>query len=111
MPTYESACEKCGKNFDAFQSMRDEAFKQCPEASCRMKKWGRGKVKRLLGTGAGLNINGQTLVANGLAQNNKGTLTTSVTNSKQCYAGSEPETQDGTGTVTYINNLTRDNKE
>ncbi len=58
MPTYEYACEKCGKHFDTFQSMRDEAFKECPKDSCRMKKWGHGKVKRLLGTGAGLLFKG-----------------------------------------------------
>ena len=58
MPTYEYSCEKCGKSFEAFQSMRDEAFKECPEQLCRQKKWGHGKVKRLLGTGAGLIFKG-----------------------------------------------------
>lgn len=58
MPTYEYACAKCGKNFEAFQSMRDEAFKECPKELCQMKKWGHGKVKRLLGTGAGLIFKG-----------------------------------------------------
>jgi putative FmdB family regulatory protein len=58
MPTYEYACEKCGKNFDAFQSMRDEAYKICPKELCRQAKWGKGKVKRLLGTGAGLIFKG-----------------------------------------------------
>ena len=58
MPTYEYHCEKCGKNFDAFQSMRDEPFGQCPKDLCQMKKWGRGKVKRLLGTGAGVIFKG-----------------------------------------------------
>jgi putative FmdB family regulatory protein len=58
MPTYEYHCEKCGKNFEAFQSMRDEPFRECPEELCRMRKWGHGKVKRLLGTGAGLIFKG-----------------------------------------------------
>src|SRR5204863_9643798 len=58
LPTYEYSCQKCGKNFDAFQSMRDEPFRQCPKDLCRMKKWGRGKVKRLLGTGAGVIFKG-----------------------------------------------------
>src|SRR5262245_59225852 len=58
MPTYEYSCEKCGKTFEAFQSMRDEPFKECPEQLCRQKKWGHGKVKRLLGTGAGLIFKG-----------------------------------------------------
>ncbi len=58
MPTYEYACEKCGKNFDAFQSMRDEPYKICPKELCRLPKWGKGKVKRLLGTGAGVIFKG-----------------------------------------------------
>ncbi|MDP9254112.1 MAG: zinc ribbon domain-containing protein [Verrucomicrobiota bacterium] len=58
MPTYEYLCEKCGKNFEAYQSMRDEPFRECPKELCREKKWARGKVKRLLGTGAGLIFKG-----------------------------------------------------
>ena len=58
MPTYEYACAKCGQHFDAFQSMRDEPFRQCPKELCRLPKWGRGKVKRLLGTGAGIIFKG-----------------------------------------------------
>ena len=58
MPTYEYHCEKCGKNFETFQSMRDEAFRQCPKELCQLPKWGRGKVKRLLGTGAGVIFKG-----------------------------------------------------
>lgn len=58
MPTYEYSCEKCGKNFDAYQSMRDTAFTECPQAHCQEKEWAHGKVKRLLGTGAGLIFKG-----------------------------------------------------
>ena len=58
MPTYEYHCEKCGKNFEAFQSMRDEPFRECPKELCHEPKWGHGKVKRLLGTGAGVIFKG-----------------------------------------------------
>jgi len=58
MPTYEYHCSKCDKNFEVFQSMKDDAFKSCPEAQCQMTPWGHGKVKRLLGTGAGLIFKG-----------------------------------------------------
>ena len=58
MPTYEYSCLKCHKMFEVFQSMRDEPFAVCPKEHCRMAKWGRGKVKRLLGTGAGLIFKG-----------------------------------------------------
>ena len=38
--------------------MKDEAYKTCPKEKCRMKNWGKGKVKRLLGAGAGLIFKG-----------------------------------------------------
>lgn len=58
MPTYEYHCSKCGKDFEVFQSMKDSAFKTCPEQCCRMETWGHGDVKRLIGTGAGLIFKG-----------------------------------------------------
>jgi putative FmdB family regulatory protein len=58
MPTYEYHCQKCDKNFEMFQSMRDEPLRQCPKDLCQLPKWGHGKVKRLLGTGAGLIFKG-----------------------------------------------------
>jgi predicted nucleic acid-binding Zn ribbon protein len=38
--------------------MRDEPFRECPKPLCRLEKWGHGKVKRLLGTGAGIIFKG-----------------------------------------------------
>jgi putative FmdB family regulatory protein len=58
MPTYEYDCEKCEKTFECMQSMKDEPFKTCPKELCRMKTWGKGKVKRLLGTGGPLIFKG-----------------------------------------------------
>jgi putative FmdB family regulatory protein len=70
MPTYEYACEKCGKNFDAYQSMRDETFTECPKEHCQQKRWGHGKVKRLLGTGAGLIFKGSGFYITDYRSNN-----------------------------------------
>jgi len=58
MPTYEYACEKCGRTFDYFQSMKDKPLTTCPKEACHQKRWGKGKVERLLGTGAGLIFKG-----------------------------------------------------
>jgi putative FmdB family regulatory protein len=58
MPTYDYSCTKCGQNFEAFQSMLDEPFRECPKELCRLPKWGHGKVKRLVGTGAGIIFKG-----------------------------------------------------
>ncbi len=38
--------------------MKDEPLTTCPEAKCLRPKWAEGKVKRLLGTGAGLIFKG-----------------------------------------------------
>lgn len=58
MPTYEYACEKCGDSFEFFQSMKDDPIKTCPKEKCAQKRWGKGAVKRQLGTGAGLIFKG-----------------------------------------------------
>ena len=58
MPTYEYVCEKCDHKFDHFQSIKDEAIKTCPREKCGMKKWGKGKVRRAIGAGAGLIFKG-----------------------------------------------------
>jgi putative FmdB family regulatory protein len=58
MPTYEYECAKCRKTFEVFQSMKDAAFTSCPKDACAQKTWGKGTVKRLLGTGAGLIFKG-----------------------------------------------------
>jgi putative FmdB family regulatory protein len=58
MPTYEYVCEKCEHKFDHFQSIKDEPVKVCPQEKCGMKKWGKGKVRRAIGAGAGLIFKG-----------------------------------------------------
>ena len=51
MPTYEYVCQKCGHEFEQFQSMNDAPLKKCPKC----KKTG---LKRLIGGGAGLIFKG-----------------------------------------------------
>ena len=58
MPTYDYVCDKCGQQFEKFQSMKDEPLKTCLKEVCGQKKWGKGKVRRVLGTGAGLIFKG-----------------------------------------------------
>ncbi len=58
MPTYDYQCEKCKKTFEIFHSMKEPALTTCPKGHCQQKAWGKGKVKRLLGTGAGLIFKG-----------------------------------------------------
>jgi len=58
MPTYEYQCEKCGLEFEQFQSMKDDALTTCPKEACQKKRWGKGKVQRAIGAGAGLIFKG-----------------------------------------------------
>ena len=52
MPTYEYHCEKCDRTFEVFQSMKDDHLTTCQDEACK------GKVRRLIGTGAGLLFKG-----------------------------------------------------
>ncbi|MCH8012345.1 MAG: zinc ribbon domain-containing protein [Candidatus Marinimicrobia bacterium] len=50
MPTYEYKCNECGHIFEKLQSITDEPLKECPLC--------RGKIRRLIGGGAGLIFKG-----------------------------------------------------
>jgi len=52
MPNYDYQCEKCDHLFEVFQKMSDPKLEACPQDGCT------GKVKRLLGTGAGVIFKG-----------------------------------------------------
>jgi len=49
MPTYEYECQKCGR-FELFQRITEKRLERCPKC--------KGKVKRLLGAGAGILFKG-----------------------------------------------------
>lgn len=51
MPTYEYQCDACDHRFEQFQSISASPLKKCPQC-------GKLKLKRLLGTGAGLIFKG-----------------------------------------------------
>lgn len=51
MPTYEYQCEACDHRFEEFQSMSAKPLRKCPEC-------GKLKLKRLIGTGAGIIFKG-----------------------------------------------------
>jgi putative FmdB family regulatory protein len=58
MPTYEYVCEKCGHEFEKSQPISAKPLTVCPEESCAQKRWGKGKVKRMISSGAGLIFKG-----------------------------------------------------
>jgi putative FmdB family regulatory protein len=55
MPTYEYECQKCQHRFDLFQPITDKPKRTCPQCG--------GRVKRLVGTGAGIIFKGSGFYA------------------------------------------------
>ena len=51
MPTYEYACDKCGYEFEKFQSINAGALRKCPRC-------GKNALRRLIGTGSGIIFKG-----------------------------------------------------
>jgi putative FmdB family regulatory protein len=51
MPTYDYICDACGHELEEFQSMSAKPLRKCP--GC-----GKLKLKRLIGTGAGIIFKG-----------------------------------------------------
>jgi len=51
MPTYDFECPDCGHKFEEMQSISAKPIKKCPNC-------GKRRVKRLIGTGAGLIFKG-----------------------------------------------------
>ena len=58
MPTYEYICSKCDHRFELLQSITENPVATCPRDLCGQKRWGKGKVKRGVGGGAGLIFKG-----------------------------------------------------
>lgn len=55
MPTYDYECEHCGHTFEVFQKITDEPLEKCPKC--------HKKVKRLIGSGAGIIFKGSGFYA------------------------------------------------
>ncbi len=58
MPTYEYHCSKCNHSFEIVQPMSAKPLETCPKELCPQKRWGKGKIKRGVGGGAGLIFKG-----------------------------------------------------
>jgi putative FmdB family regulatory protein len=56
MPTYDYQCKACGHAFEKFQSITGPVVRKCPVC-------GKSKVKRLIGTGAGIIFKGSGFYA------------------------------------------------
>jgi putative FmdB family regulatory protein len=91
MPTYDYACEKCGHQFDEFQSITAKPLRKCPEC-------GKMGLKRLIGAGAGIIFKGSGFYQtdyrsdsykNAATKDNGGTKKTDKTESKASSTSTE----------------------
>jgi putative FmdB family regulatory protein len=56
MPTYDYECMECKHRFEMFQSMKDDPIKKCIKCG--------GKVKKIIGAGAGIIFKGSGFYVN-----------------------------------------------
>ena len=80
MPNYDFECLHCGHKFEAFQNMSAEPLTKCPECG--------KKLKRLIGSGAGVIFKGKGFYATDYAKKSQqspvGSPKISCPNAKTC---------------------------
>ena len=87
MPTYEYKCEQCGDRFDHFQSMTSEPLQTCTKCG--------GKLRRLIGEGAGILFKGSGFYCTDYKKNGSASSKSSDSgskdsaSSKSCDSGSQ----------------------
>ncbi|MFA7159012.1 MAG: FmdB family zinc ribbon protein [Kiritimatiellia bacterium] len=64
MPTYEYECGQCGHVFEMFQNMSDKVLDKCPKCG--------GRIKRLIGRGAGIIFKGSGFYATDYGKSSSG---------------------------------------
>ncbi len=98
MPTYQYECSKCGDQFEIFQPMKDSSLQTCPKDKCARKPWGRGKVRRQPGTGAGLIFKGSGFYTTDYRSEG---YKTAAKKEKDATSGTPPATpkKEGTGSA------------
>ena len=89
MPHYDYECQKCGYVFEAFQKINDKPLKKCSRCG--------GRLKRLIGAGAGLIFKGSGFYITDYKRNSQKKNKGSSNNSKAAASTSQapsPKKQD-----------------
>ena len=88
MPTYDYVCSACDHKFEHFQKMSDGLLRKCPEC-------GKLKLKRLMGTGAGVIFKGsgfyETDYKRKSSSGKAGTESTTPESSSETKTDAKPE--------------------
>jgi putative FmdB family regulatory protein len=100
MPTYEYECKSCGHTFEAFQSMRDEPLKACPECGKDVRRLifgGTGVIFK--GSGFYVTDKGKPSAAAGTGKSAKPQEAPSSGGTEQSPAASAPEKKEASESV------------
>ena len=82
MPTYDYECKSCGHTFELFQRITAHHIKSCPKC--------KGKVKRLIGNGAGIIFKGSGFYHTDYKSKNNGS-SCPIDKNKPACSGCNPE--------------------
>jgi putative FmdB family regulatory protein len=83
MPTYEYECKNCGHNFEAFQSMSEEALKECPECG--------KELRRIINGGSGVIFKGSGFYVTDKAKSTAKTASSGESRPKGAEGSGKPE--------------------
>jgi len=87
MPTYDYECKDCNHAFEEFHSMSAKPVKKCPECG--------GKVKRLIGTGAGIIFKGSGFYETDYKKKNSVSTTSTTPTEKKAESKTDKKSEKG----------------
>ena len=93
MPTYDYVCDGCGDKFEEFQSITAPPLHKCPRC-------GKRKLKRLIGTGAGIIFKGSGFYETDYRSDSYKQAAKADTASGSSKSGSSAATSDGAAAKT-----------
>jgi putative FmdB family regulatory protein len=89
MPTYDYKCSSCNKTFEFFQKMTDNPLTECPDCG--------GKLKRIIGAGAGPIFKGSGFYHTDYKNNSENKKAGSNSSKKTTSGNSKNTVNEGSG--------------
>lgn len=103
MPTYDYECDACGHQFEAFQSMRDDALSVCPECN-------ESALRRLITGGTGVIFKGSGFYVNDSKGKNAATKKTNSSTAAEGSSGDKSSSEATSSASETSSTSTKDTK-